>query len=197
MAFQSEPSAKAASSGCFSPMVRPFPEPSPKVRSGLKQLRRHEQDLPSDSNVLDDVDELPRPWDPASCTPDLQSEIWLWLEAVASWINDQHLWSVTRQGIPECWPDHPHVIHDLAVVACARYYASLTANPSALETWHREILPGFLHRLADRLGDSCQPGEHAPPPRREREGAYARRRHQRDLRFGTHAQSVSETATKR
>jgi hypothetical protein len=173
-------------------MVKRFPRPDARVIAGLMQLRDRELNMPDDSRVLLDVDELPRPWEPASCTSGTRAVIWIWLDEVATWINDQHLWSVSRPGIPECWPDHPHIIHDLAAVACARYYASLTLNPLALETWHRDTLPAFLSRLTERIGDSCQPGEHAPRPRHERDKMFARGRKQRNRRYGADAQSTAE-----
>jgi hypothetical protein len=103
----------------------------------------------------------------------MRSELWAWLDLVAMWVNEQHLWNVTRPGIPECWPAHPHLVHDLAVLACSRYYTSFAVTPAALEDWHRYGLPGFLERLRDRLGDGCQPSKHQPRPRRERDESHA------------------------
>ena len=75
---------------------------------------------PPESEVdLRALAQLPRPWDPATCTGRLREELWAWLDQVAIWINEQHLWNVARPGIPECWPAHPHLVHDLAVLACS------------------------------------------------------------------------------
>ena len=112
--------------------------------------------------------ELPRPWDPAACTGPLREEIWHWLDRVAIWINTQHLWNVASPGIPECWPAHPHLVNDLAVLACARYYTRY-ASPGPLDAWHRYDLPMFLDRLEHRLGEGCPPGRHSPRPREDRD----------------------------
>jgi hypothetical protein len=61
------------------------------------------------------------------------------------------------------------VVHDLAVVASVRVFATMTATPSALDEWHRYTLPGFLDRLQVRLGEGCPPGRHATRPRNDRD----------------------------
>jgi hypothetical protein len=86
--------------------------------------------------------------------------VWAWLDLVAAWINHEYLW-VYDQFIPTCWPAHPHIAHELAVVASLRYDAGFARSADALEDWHRYTLPGFLDRTATRLGTSpCQPGKH-------------------------------------
>jgi hypothetical protein len=92
------------------------------------------------------------------------------------WINEEHSRTVSRPGIPECWPAHPHVAHDLAVLACSRYFTSCAVTPAALEDWHRSNLPAFLERLRGRLGDGCQPGKHMARPRTQRDEAHAEAR---------------------
>ena len=151
-------------------MVQPFPLPGPTIRTAMEQLQQATVEPPADE---DELAQMPRPWDPATCTGQMRSELWAWLELFAMWVNEQHLWNVTRPGIPECWPAHPHVVHDLAVLACSRYYTSFALTPAALEDWHRYGLPGFLERLRDRLGDACQPGRHQPRPRHERDKTHA------------------------
>ncbi|GAW54789.1 hypothetical protein [Nocardioides sp. PD653] len=154
-------------------MVRPFPEPGPTVRTTMEQLQHYTVEPPADEEALHELAQMPRPWDPATCTGLLRSEVWAWLDLVAMWVNEEHLWNVTRPGIPECWPAHPHLVHDLAILACCRYYTSFAVTPAALEDWHRYVLPAFLERLRDRLGDACQPGKHQPRPRLERDTAHA------------------------
>lgn len=154
-------------------MVRPFPEPGPTIRTAMEQLQQATVEPPADEDELRELAQMPRPWDPATCTGLMRSELWAWLDLVAMWVNEQHLWNVTRPGIPECWPAHPHLVHDLAVLACSRYYTSFAVTPAALEDWHRYGLPGFLERLRDRLGDGCQPSKHQPRPRRERDESHA------------------------
>lgn len=154
-------------------MVRPFPEPGPTIRTAMEQLQQATVEPPADEEELRELAQMPRPWDPGTCTGLMRSELWAWLDQVAMWVNEEHLWNVTRPGIPECWPAHPHLVHDLAVLACSRYYTSFAVTPAALEDWHRYGLPGFLERLRDRLGDGCQPSKHQPRPRRERDESHA------------------------
>jgi len=154
-------------------MVRPFPQPGPLIRAAMEQLQLATVQPPIDEIEWRQLARLPRPWDPASCTGQVRSETWEWLDLVAMWVNEQHLWNVTRPGIPECWPEHPHLVHDLAVLACSRYFTSFAVTPTCLEDWHRYDLPGFLERLRERLGDACQPGKHQPRPRLERDQSHA------------------------
>lgn len=154
-------------------MARPFPEPGTTVRAAMEQLQYATIEPPADEQALRELAQMPRPWDPATCAGRMRSELWAWLDLVAMWVNEQHLWNVTRPGIPECWPAHPHLVHDLAVLACGRYYTSFAVTPAALEDWHRYALPAFLERLRDRLGDGCQPGKHQTRARRERDETHA------------------------
>lgn len=154
-------------------MVRAFPEPGRAVRSGMERLQLATLNPPADEESLAELAQTPRPWDPGTCTGRLRTELWTWLDLVAMWVNEQHLWNVTRPGIPECWPAHPNLVHDLAVLACSRYYTSFAVTPAALEDWHRYDLPWFLERLRDREGDGCQPGKHMPRPRNERDATHA------------------------
>lgn len=164
-------------------MVHPFPEPGYTIRSTMETLQLATMDMPEDEQALHALAQMPRPWEPGSCTGKLRDDLWVWLEEVAIWVNEQHLWNLNRPGIPECWPAHPHIVNDLAVLACSRYYTSYALTPAALEDWHRYHLPGFLERLRDRLGDACQPARHQAPPRQERDrslrGAVANQRFQR------------------
>ena len=155
------------------PMVRPFPVPGTILRTAMEQLRRAAMDPFATDEELRELAQLPRPWDPGTCTDMMRAELWTWLDLVAMWVNEQHLWNVTRPGIPECWPAHPHLVHDLAGLACTRHYASFAVTPAALEDWHRYGLPAFLERLRDRLGDGCQPTRHQPRPRNERDESHA------------------------
>ncbi len=153
-------------------MAVPFPEPGATVLTAMAQLQLASENPPTDEDALAQLAALPRPWDPATCTGRLREELWTWLEQVAAWINTEHLWNVTRPGIPECWPAHPHLVHDLAAVGCSRYYTSYAVTPAALEDWHRNNLPAFLDRIRDRLDTGCQPGHHQPRPRLERDRSF-------------------------
>ena len=154
-------------------MVRPFPEPGPTIHAAMGQLQWLTGETSADEEEMRALAQMPRPWDPATCAGQMRTELWAWLDVVAMWVNEQHLWNVTRPGIPECWPAHPHLVHDLAVLACNRYNTRFAVTPVPLEDWHRNGLPEFLERLRDRLGDGCQPGKHQPRPRRERDETHA------------------------
>ena len=154
----------------------PFPTPSATVTAALDELQ-----LASLSEVvgraeLRRIAELPRPWDPAACPPVLRAEVFDWLARVATWINEQQLWNLGRPGIPPCWPAHPHLVHDLAVVACARLFALYGTTPAAMLEWHQYTLPAMLERLADRLGDACTPGRHEESPRAGRDRLHREQR---------------------
>ena len=97
-----------------------------------------------------------------TCAGLMRIELWAWLYVVAMWVDEQHLWNMTRPGIPECWPAHPHVVHDLAVLACSRYCTSFAVTPAALEDWHRY---GGMRRICKRW---VAPGVAAVHPRADR-----------------------------
>jgi hypothetical protein len=78
-----------------------------------------------------------------------------WLEAVATWLNHEYVWDVP-DVIPPCWPQHPHLVHEIAVLADQRRRAGLAPTSDALEEWHRYSLPSFTERMKTRLRDHCQ-----------------------------------------
>lgn len=154
------------------PMVQSFPSPGKLVKAAMEALVSAAKALADGASDLR-IEALPRPWDPATCQDAaLRAELWAWLDEVACWINTQMLWNLTHPGIPECWPAHPHLVHELAVVACARHYTTYADSPMPLDAWHTNCLPGFLHRLDERHGGACQPGKHVPRPRADRDGKH-------------------------
>lgn len=161
-------------------IVEPFPDPPMLVTAAMDELQTAAMEPPEDPDDIRRLAELPRPWDPGTCEPVLRGAVWEWLDEVAAWINEQHLWNTTRPGIPPCWPAHPHLAHDLAVVASARCFASYAATPAALDEWHRYTLPMFLDRIRDRAGDCCQGGHPERKPRQARDEEF----HARNLRAG-------------
>src|SRR4051812_20306105 len=142
-------------------MVTPFPAPPPSVRAALEQLRLA-QDAGLEPTGLHWLD---RPWDPAACSPHLRVQLWPWLDDVVAWLNRTYAWQ-TSSAIPSCWPAHPHLIHELAVLACLRASAGNALSPHAIEEWHRFALPGFQLRMSERLGIGCPPGRHLDWPAR-------------------------------
>ena len=106
---------------------------------------------------------LARPWEPATCTDALlRAELWAWLDQVVHWVNHEHLWDPSDL-IPPCWPQHPHLVHELAVLAVERRQASRTTTPDALQQWQTHTLPTFLTRTHTRLKRHCDT-DHQPTP---------------------------------
>ena len=140
-----------------------FPQPDRLVRHAFGQLRvarfGTEEEKQEQLGGMNPAD-LPRPWDPPTCSPALRKHVWAWLDRVAAWVNHEYLWTYDR-FIPSCWPAHAHIAHELAVVASLRYDAGFALSADTPEEWHRYALPGFLDRMATRLGSSpCGPGKH-------------------------------------
>ncbi len=157
------------------PIARPFPMPSALIVGALDDLRLAAERPPESRVELRRLAELPRPWDPPTCPPALREYLWLWLDDVVGWINEEHTWRVDRL-IPNCWMEHPHIAHEVATVACGRFVAMYAATPDALEEWHRYALPMFLERIAQRVGATgCPPGKHQPWPGSSRHEQYRRR----------------------
>jgi len=139
------------------PMVQPFPAPGPLVGRACHDLWLTQTGTAEEKRRLGPPANLPQPWDPATCTDSrLRRELWLWLDAVAAWINHEYCWDPNRTPfIPPCWPQHPHIVRELAVLADQRRRCNLAANSDLLENWHRYVLPGFLDRLRERLNGDC------------------------------------------
>ncbi len=164
------------------PLVVPFPAPPQSVRTALEHLRQAEDAGldPAGLRLLD------RPWDPAGCTPALRAQLWPWLEAVTGWLNHTYAWQ-TVHVIPSCWPAHPHLVAELAVLACLRVTAGDAATAAPMEEWHRYALPAFHARTAERLSVGCPPGRHLDWPARSWAAEYdgvAAARARRDLFAG-------------
>jgi hypothetical protein len=131
----------------------------------LATRRQQDQLLP-----LHDLANLQRPWDPATCqTLQLRREVWSWLENVVTWLNHEHVWDVA-DVIPPCWPQHPHLVHELAVLADQRHRASQALSSDPLEEWHRHSLPEFAERMRTRLRNHCQEDHQSWPAK----GRYSR-----------------------
>lgn len=201
MSVLSSPYATQTTSGALPSaglMVQPFPEPGNALRTAMEQLQWALINPPDTEEKFRALAALPRPWDPATCTGRMRAQLWQWLDSVAIWINEQHLWNVTSPGVPSCWPAHPHLVHDLATVASARYLAGFAFAPAPLDEWHRYCLPAFLDRLAERLGDGCQPGKHTTRARHERDLVHTEHRSARARaeRFKSDVERADATVTK-
>lgn len=175
-------------SGLSSEMARPFPAPGRELEDAIDPLRRAAATLPLTEIEARSVAGMPRPWDPPSCPPELRRLIYVWLDEVVAWLNEDYTWRV-ESVVPMCWVDHPHIVHELATVACLRWETTFAVTPLLLEEWHRATLPGFLDRIAQRVGTTgCPPGRHQPHPgggrnllyREEPANGERRRRRTRD-----------------
>lgn len=135
----------------------PFPQPGRLVDRAYRVLDKAENGTPDEKRALKLGGALERPWDPPSCPPALRGQVWAWLDEVAGWVNHEYSWGVDRL-IPPCWPAHPHIAHELAVLADLRRTAGRDTTSALLEYWHRDVLPMFLERMHLRLAGSCAAG---------------------------------------
>jgi hypothetical protein len=154
------------------PLVLPFPAPDGvELKKAYRNLYLSANGTEADKKRIGNPANLPRPWDPASCiNPRLRRELWTWLEDFVIWFNHEYVWDHNAGMIPACWPQHPHLVHEIAVLADQRRRAGLDPTSSALEEWHRFGIPGFLERLKTRTKNSCDE-HHATWPA---EARYAR-----------------------
>jgi hypothetical protein len=86
------------------------------------------------------------------------------------WLNREYTWDVSGL-IPSCWPVHPHLVHEIAVLADQRRRAGLAMTSDALEEWHRYCLPAFADRMRNRLRTHCD-DEHKSWPARPRHNEH-------------------------
>ncbi len=160
------------------PLALPFPVPGRLLQHAYRELSIAANGTPEQVKMLGDTRHLPRPWDPPTCThPDLRLELWVWLDDVVTWINHEYVWD-TEAFIPSCWPEHPHLVHDLAVLADQRRRAGLAHTSDALEDWHRYALPAFHDRMTARLKTHCENG-HQPWPSTGRHARHSSDAHRR------------------
>ncbi|MGH3266753.1 MAG: hypothetical protein ACRDNS_32770 [Trebonia sp.] len=153
-------------------IVTPFPSPPPPLGKVLHQHDVARRADPDEIAREDDLSDLPRPWTPAACGDDLRVAIWDWCDAVAEWLNHEYAWR-PAQLVPPCWPYHPHIAHELPILALQRYHAGRSDGPELLDQWHRESLPLFFERMHTRLGESkCRTGTHQDWPAEPRQAAY-------------------------
>lgn len=150
-----------------------FPTPPGSVLKALEQLAVLRRGDPDEIAAAGELNDLPRPWDPARCPGKLRAAVWAWCDAVADWINHEYAWRPT-QMIPPCWPRHAHIARELPVLACQRWSAEQATNYDLVDDWHRYALPLFCERMFGRLGEStCRTGKHVDWPAESRHVAYS------------------------
>ncbi|WP_197275230.1 hypothetical protein [Luteipulveratus halotolerans] len=176
-------------------MTRPFPEGGSMLRLAYRELTIAANGDAEQVKALGPLNMLPRPWDPPTCRrPELREQLWEWLEEVVNWLNREYVWDVAGM-IPTCWPSHPHLVHEIAVLADQRRRAGLALNSDAMEEWHRYALPAFTDRLRNRAKDHCEDGHQTWPGR----SRYARQMSDQSAhtREQVYAADVLTTATVR
>ncbi len=140
------------------PMVTDFPHPGRLLEQAYRELDLAINGTDEQRKALGSLKMLPRPWDPDSLTrAPLRREMWTWLEAFTSWLNTEYVWDVAGV-VPHCWPQHPHLVRELAVLADQRRRAALSLGSDALEEWHRYALPAFVERMRQRVRNHCEDG---------------------------------------
>lgn len=156
------------------PLVLPFPPPDGvELKKAYRNLYLSANGTEADKKRIGNPANLPRPWDPASCTnPALRRELWAWLEGFVIWFNHEYVWDHNAGMIPACWPQHPHLVHEIAVLADQRRRASIDTSSNLLEEWHRYAATAFLQRLHLRVKAHCDEC-HQPVPARARQLRYA------------------------
>lgn len=165
-----------------------FPRAPKAVLAALTALRDTATPVPGESPDDARIREarlvdLPRPWLPGSCDAALRARLYRWLDDVADWLNDQYSWQA-KTMIPACWPRHPHIAHELAVLAMLRYDAEQETSADALGEWHRNTRPLFVERMLAQLDEGCRT-EHTTWPGRSRHADFRSSRDERLELFGT------------
>lgn len=157
------------------PLVLAFPAPdTPELRQAFLNLYLAAAGDEATQKKLGNPIHLPRPWDPPNCTqPALREELWAWLEQFVAWFNHEYVWDHTAGMIPACWPQHPHLVHEIAVLADQRRRASIDTTSNTLEEWHRYCVPAFLDRLKARIKQGCEE-QHSRSPAASRHVRYDR-----------------------
>ena len=153
-------------------IVLRFPAPPAVIQEVLSTLVTLRGSDKAAIDKLGDTTALCRPWIASTVPAEFRKDLWKWCDEVAGWLNGGYAWRPVNL-IPNCWPEHPHLAHELPVLACLRAAAEDAHGPELLEDWHRHALPKFFERLAVRLGESsCRTGQHQDWPAASRYAAY-------------------------
>jgi hypothetical protein len=84
----------------------------------------------------------------------------------------EYVWDVGAM-IPVCWPQHPHLVYEIAVLADQRRRAGHALTSDALEEC-RYNLPAFTERIKSRLRNDCEGRPPAATGERPLHPAYGR-----------------------
>lgn len=175
-------------------MATPFPEPPLRVKLAYRDIAKALNGTPEEKEAVGPFRDLPKPWIPATVQdPDLRYDIWAWLGEVVAWLNHDYTWS-PEPLIPACWPQHPHIVNELAAVADQRRLAEASQSSSPLEEWHRYCLPSFIARMRERTRAACKE-RHEAWPGKSHDTRYRNedaRRYRQD-RFASDLDALVET----
>lgn len=149
------------------PLVWRFPMPdSQLIDDAYWDIERSENGTATEQHLLGDHDRLPKPWDVATCAdPDLRRDVWNWYDRIVTWFNHEYVWDPAAGMIPPCWPLHPHLVHEIGVVADQRRRIEMATNANALEEWHRYVVPALIERIQKRVKQHCDDHHQAWPAR--------------------------------
>lgn len=149
------------------PLVWRFPMPdSRRIDDAYWDLERSSIGTQTEQELLGDHNELPKPWDVATCEEaDLRRDVWDWYDRVVTWFNHEYVWDPAAGMIPPCWPLHPHLVHEIGVLADQRRRIEMASNGNALEEWHRYVVPTLLERTQKRVKQHCDDHHQAWPAR--------------------------------
>lgn len=177
------------------PLIHPFPMPATlRLREAYRDLWLASEGTDAQRRAVGDAATLPRPWDPATITHrSLREEVWAWLDDVVTWFNTEYTWDPTVGLIPGCWPHHPHLVHEIAVLADQRRRAGMATISDPLEDWHRSSVPAFIERLRTRIKTGCD-DQHANWPARGRLNRHTSdpARHDRNDRFAEDVDTLTD-----
>ena len=172
-------------------LVQPFPATPALVALAYRELHIASTGTKEQLQALGDPLLLPRPWDPATChRPELREQLWAWLEEVVTWFNVEYVWDAEFL-LPSCWPRHPHLVHDIAVIADQRRRAGRALTSEGLEEWHRYCVPSFLDRMKKSVKEGCD-GDHQRWPARSRATRYENDRPDRAAVFAGDVDAVQD-----
>ena len=148
-------------------LVWRFPMPdSDLIDQAYWDLERSDIGTETERALLGDHNDLPKPWDVATCEKgDLRRDVWNWYDRVVTWFNHEYVWDPAAGMIPPCWPLHPHLVHEIGVVAGQRRSIELASNANALEEWHRYVVPALLDRIQKRVKQHCDENHQSWPAR--------------------------------
>ena len=152
-------------------MVFPFPVAGDHVRLAYRELHIAINGTEEQEEALGGHALLPQPLELTTCLdPELRHDLWKWREDVVIWLNREYTRGRLRPH-PGCWPVHPHLVHEIAVLADQRRRAGLAMTSDALEEWHRYCLPAFTDRIRNRLRAHCD-DEHKTWPAKPRHNEH-------------------------